>query len=462
MNGTSKPLINLLRGWPNPSLLPVTQIKNASLSALSDPKVSAPALLYGPDPGYEPLRENIAGWLTRFYQLPPISPKRICISGGGSQNIACILQVFSDPSFTKQVWMVSPTYFLACPIFQDNGFYKRLRSVPEDEEGIDIDFLKAKLLQSDQETLKREGSHSKAPHAWRKSYRHLIYAVPTFSNPSSRTMSLRRREQLVRVAREHDALIITDDVYDHLQWPAVMTPGETPPSLEHAVLPRVVDIDRQLDGGPDRPDADGFGNAVSSGTFSKIVGPGTRCGWAEGTEKFTYGLSQCGSSTSGGAPSQMTSTFIDQLLRSGDLEQHISLVLRPAYSRRYHAMIDAVEEHLLPLGIKLPRGYRDVVGGYFIWFALPEPLRADAIAQQAKEEENLIVGPGSLFQVYDDARVGDLECQVRLCFAWEEEQSLVEGIVRLGKVIRQCKQGGREYLVGKILNSAQGAFSDYS
>lgn len=125
-------------------------------------------------------------------------------------------------------------------------------------------------------------------------------------------------------------------------------------------------------------------------------------------------------------------------------------------------MIDAVEEHLLPLGIKLPRGYRDVVGGYFIWFALPEPLRADAIAQQAKEEENLIVGPGSLFQVYDDARVGDLECQVRLCFAWEEEQSLVEGIVRLGKVIRQCKQGGREYLVGKILNSAQGAFSDYS
>lgn len=123
-----------------------------------------------------------------------------------------------------------------------------------------------------------------------KIYRHLIYAVPTFSNPSSKLMSLRRREQLVRIAREHDALIITDDVYDQLQWPNTSITGSW--SLEEAVLPRIVDIDRFMEGGSDRNGADGFGNAVSNGSFSKIAGPGCRTGWAEGTEKFLVGLSQ--------------------------------------------------------------------------------------------------------------------------------------------------------------------------
>jgi DNA-binding transcriptional MocR family regulator len=106
-------------------------------------------------------------------------------------------------------------------------------------------------------------------------------------------MSLRRREALVRLAREYDALIITDDVYDFLQWPSTLHPDSAaPPSLEKAVLPRIVDVDRYLDGGAEREGADGFGNAVSNGSFSKISGPGLRTGWAEGTPKLAYGVSQ--------------------------------------------------------------------------------------------------------------------------------------------------------------------------
>lgn len=96
-------------------------------------------------------------------------------------------------------------------------------------------------------------------------------------------MTRSRREALVRVARKHDALVICDDVYDFLAW--TETPSSKP--IGHS-LQRLVDIDRILDGGP----IDSFGNVVSNGSFSKLLGPGCRVGWAEGSEAFVYGLSQ--------------------------------------------------------------------------------------------------------------------------------------------------------------------------
>lgn len=122
----------------------------------------------------------------------------------------------------------------------------------------------------------------KPPKHWRKIYKHIIYCVPSFSNPSGTTMTVSRRESLIRVARKFDALIICDDVYDFLSWNRDGTSSSSTP------LPRLVDIDHTLDGGP----LNDFGNVVSNGTFSKLIGPGCRVGWAEGTEKFAYGLSQ--------------------------------------------------------------------------------------------------------------------------------------------------------------------------
>ena len=150
---SSQPPIDLFRGWPNADLLPVRQIRAASDAALSDASVFTPGLLYGPDDGFKPLRENLAHWLSEFYEefSSPISPDRICVTGGASQNLACILQAFSDPLYTRHVWMVSPTYYHACRIFEDGGFYGRLRSVPEDQEGVDVDYLRKALENSGRE-----------------------------------------------------------------------------------------------------------------------------------------------------------------------------------------------------------------------------------------------------------------------------------------------------------------------
>ena len=102
-------------------------------------------------------------------------------------------------------------------------------------------------------------------------------------------MSLSARVKLVRLAREFDALIICDDVYDFLAWhipsTSKLASGEAPHHVKpilKAAVPRIVDVDRVIDGGSERHGSDGFGNVISNGTFSKICGPGVRTGWIEG------------------------------------------------------------------------------------------------------------------------------------------------------------------------------------
>lgn len=159
MNDTdSKPPINLFRGWPNPALHPTSALNAATTAVLSNPSLSTPALGYGPDEGDPGLRTEIANWLTDFYATTehgtePITADRICITGGASQNLACVLQVFSDVGYTRCVWMAEPTYYLACRIFDDAGFSGKMRAVPEDGEGIDVGFLERglKSCESEQE-----------------------------------------------------------------------------------------------------------------------------------------------------------------------------------------------------------------------------------------------------------------------------------------------------------------------
>lgn len=289
-----QPLIDLFRGWPNPALLPTDLLLHETVAALSDPGTRIQALLYGPDAGAPHVRKNIARWLTAYYKpREAISPERIANTGGASQGLGCIMQVYTDPVYTQNIWCVVPCYMLAFRILADAGFAHKLRSVPEDDEGIDIDFLREALQQSERRSIANGETEImpmfKAPRPYGKFYRHLIYAVPTFSNPSSKVMSLRRREQLVSLAREFDALVVCDDVYDFLQWP---TSSMATTSTSTALIPRVVDVDRFLDGGAERLGADGFGNVASSGSFSKIAAPGLRSGWVEGTPKFAFGASQ--------------------------------------------------------------------------------------------------------------------------------------------------------------------------
>lgn len=143
---SARQFINLFKGHPNHDLHPVAALKKASIAVLDNPDIRNPALNYGPDEGFLPLRHTIAEWLSRHYQpLPQVTPDRITVTGGASQNLAIILSVFTDPNVTQAVWMISPTYYLACRIFDDAGFKGKLHSIPEDEEGVDVAWLDNEL-----------------------------------------------------------------------------------------------------------------------------------------------------------------------------------------------------------------------------------------------------------------------------------------------------------------------------
>lgn len=116
----AKSLINLQLGWPSPRLFAASSLLDGANEVLSSEPETAIALIYGPHTGHPPLRKSVAEWLSSVYSTT-IASNRISINNGASANLSNILLKFTDPLYTRKIFMVEPTYFLACPIFEDNS-----------------------------------------------------------------------------------------------------------------------------------------------------------------------------------------------------------------------------------------------------------------------------------------------------------------------------------------------------
>lgn len=260
-------------------------------------------------------------------------------------------------------------------------------------------------------------------------------------------MPLSRRQELIRLARKHDALIISDDVYDFLQWSvtASLTTEELPSNMR---IPRLSDVDASLGiplTGPSR-----FGNAVSNGSFSKMAGPGVRTGWAEATPAFATGLSQTAATRSGGAPSQLCAAMMSEMLTAGELQEFVAERTRPSLQRRHRLMMDAVNRYVAPVtGVQTResslRG-EDVYGGYFVWFQLSGQFSAKQVADAAMREENIIIGQGNMFEVKGDEEAASFGQHVRLCFSWEPEDGIVDAVKRLGGLLHRMNENPEAYM----------------
>lgn len=325
--------------------------------------------------------------------------------------------MLSDPLRTRRVWCVAPCFHLASRVFEDAGLTGRLRAVPETDGGVDLDFLEREMLRVVSEGLENADT-TKPADPTRRIYEQLIYVVPTFSNPSGRTIPLAQRHRLVALARRFDALIISDDIYDHL-----------PCSPDAAPLPRLVDIDRAT------PGQTAFGHTLSNGSFSKMIGPGVRTGWISATPALAHALANAGASVAGGCPSQLGSAVVAEFMASGRLDSHVRDVLLPAYARRRALMDGAIRDLLCPLGARVVEDWEGREGGFYIWLRLPGFLDGGLVAARCSESEALSVWPGNAFEVAGDVR-GELGPYLRLCYSWEDEDNIREGIGRLARVVQ--------------------------
>lgn len=105
----------------------------------------------------------------------------------------------------------------------------------------------------------------------------------------------------------------------------------------------------------------------------------------------------------------------------------------------------AISTHLLPLGFSLPQTDRQLVGGYFTWLRLPSDLKVSAktLAKTCVDEEDVVIAGGNIFEVPgDDSAKFDRE--VRLCWAWEDEWKLEEGVQRVAGVVARLLEDGNE------------------
>ncbi|KAK6361571.1 hypothetical protein TWF730_005291 [Orbilia blumenaviensis] len=448
-------LIDFMRGHPSTSLLATSEMlaaANAVLGGAEDlPQDSYDEdrhpLHYGPDLGNISFRREIGLWSAARYGLAsPTPPEMINLTSGASNGLSKALELFSDPvgGYTRRAFILTPVYFLACPIFQDAGFANLLTAIPLTTCGTSLDFQSLlshltnppipKLPTLETATSPYKSSVSKPL------YRHILYCVPTFSNPTGTTLSLESRIRLVKIAREHDILLISDDVYDFLDYDH--NNNKTSGVVDGLKTPvkRLVDIDREL--GVKEGEK---GNALSNCSFSKILGPGVRCGWAEGaTSVLAQVMGKSGANHSGGTPCQFASTIIHRLLllkeggEGGRVIDNVIMNICAVYKRRA-TLLKEVIKRCWPEGTEVQGGE----GGYFVWVKLPEGYDAREIAKRAVKR-GVRVGGGDGFEVPVVKGVGEGnfmgwgERCLRLSVSYLDERVIEEGLGVLGEVIAEC------------------------
>jgi DNA-binding transcriptional MocR family regulator len=364
-------------GWgqPDPDLLPVAAVRSAMDAALD---AWGPTMLgYGAAEGARPLRSWIRARVLEREGLV-LEPGECITSAGNSDAIDQICTLFTTPGDT--VVVESPTYHLALRIMRDHGL--DLQPVPMDDQGLQVHALDEAL-----DTLARAGKRAR-----------LIYTIPTYHNPTGRSLDASRRRQLVELAAARDVLVVEDDVYRELAYD-----GEAPPSL-FGLAPR--------------------GTVLRLGSFAKSLAPGLRLGWINGSAEHLHRLSDGGLRDSGGGPNYAAGMMAASFCESGAFDAHVSN-LRNEYRRRRDALCAALSDSL-PSGcaFTIPRG------GFFVWVTLPADVRAGELLARAEARYRVSFVPGLPFAID-----GSGKSSLRLAFSLMKPDALAEGARRLGAAV---------------------------
>jgi 2-aminoadipate transaminase len=368
-------VISLAGGLPDTSTFPPDSY--AALMRQVATESCARALQYAPTEGLEVVKRCILE-VMGAEGMHGIDVDEILVTTGGQQVIDLVCKTLIDPG--DVVVAEAPTYPGAVPTFC--AYQADVVQVEMDRDGMRVDQMEATL-----DRLEEEGRRPK-----------FIYTVPTFQNPAGVTMSLPRRERLVRIAQERELLVLEDNPYGLLRYE-----GEPVPTL------------RALDGGE---------FVIYLGTFSKILSPGIRLGWAVAPRPVLAKMN-IGKQAADLCSSSMTQHFVAAYFDSGHWQEYVRS-LAEIYRRRRDTMLDALAEHLPP-----EAEWTHPSGGLFVWATLPDYIdTTDLLARALQEHVAFVPGRAAFL----DGRGGS---SMRLNFSGVAEDDIREGVRRVGKVVRE-------------------------
>ncbi|MFF3460825.1 PLP-dependent aminotransferase family protein [Streptomyces sp. NPDC002619] len=365
---TARPeVINFAGGLPAPELFDREGIAAAFREVLE--RESARALQYSTTEGEPTLRTGLAARITA--QGLPTDADDLLITTGSQQALSLLATALLDSGDT--VLVEDPCYLAALQVFGLAG--ARVLPVPGDADGVDPQAL--------EDLVTRERPK-------------LLYLVPTFQNPTGRTMPSTRRAAVASVAARTGVWLVEDDPYGELRYE-----GERVPWI--AAHP----------GAEDR--------TVLLGSFSKVMAPGLRLGWLRAPTGLRRGCAVAKQAADLHTPT------LNQLAAArylDVLDAHVAKV-RAVYGERRDAMLAALPGSLPPGST-----WNRPEGGMFLWARLPETYDTTALLPRVVEQDVAYV-PGAPFYAGEPDR-----STLRLCFVTQTPEEIGEGLRRLGRGLR--------------------------
>lgn len=365
-------IISFSPGLPDPTLFPAKELSEVTRIVLE--REGEIALQYSPTEGVDRLREVLIEHLAK--DGVQATHEEILVLTASQQGLDLISKIFVNPGDLLICGL--PTYLGGLTAFLAYG--AQVIGVELDEEGIQIDILKEKLKNLE-----------KRPK--------FIYVIPDFQNPEGVTMSHIRRMELLELADEHDLLILEDSPYRNLRYE-----GENIPSLQSM---------------------DHSDRTVTIYTFSKILSPGFRLGWAVAPPEIISRLVTAKQATDL-CTSAFTQCVVNEFCRRNLLYKYIEK-LKSIYREKMHVMLRALDD-FMPDEAK----WTKPEGGLFLWITLPQGVDTSSMLEDALSQESVAYTPGVAF--FAD---GKGQNTMRLNFSYPSVTQIGEGVERLARVIKK-------------------------
>lgn len=375
LKATSDPsIIPFAAGNPAPDAFPVDAVREIAKKILEERPIDA--LQYGVTEGYAPLRKTILDWMAQRENIGQEFDDILIVSGA-TQVMDLVTKVLCNEGDT--VVCEEPSFIGSLNCFRSYGC--KLRGVPVEADGMDIDALEEVLKTTDNVKF--------------------IYTIPNFQNPAGATMSYEKRKRLYALAKEYGVIILEDNPYGDLR-----VAGEK--------IPTIKSMDTE-------------GIVVYAGSFSKLLAPGLRVAYCIGPSALLAKMT-VGKQASDVHTACLNQMIVDEWLKQYDINAHIEKI-QDIYRKKLNLMCDCIDRELGDFV-----EYVRPEGGLFIWCKLPDNVDMLEFVKKALEKKVAVV-PGSAFLMDDTSKTQ----YIRLNFSTPTDENIVKGVKLLGEAAEEFK-----------------------